>query len=437
MIFKMNRFFLAQSVCIFFAGRLFAGDITNAPALLTLAGAQQQALQNHPQIASANYRALAAEEALKETRSGYFPSLNFYGNAVGTGNENTRIMAGGLNNPSIYERAAGGLAVNQLITDFGRTANLTASSKFQATAASQNASATREQILLQVNFNYFNTLEAQAVLRVAQQTFDTRQLLLDQVSVLASNKLKSELDVSFARVAVQESKLLLQKAQNNAESAMTSLSTALGYREPQLFQLAEPPPTVNAGTNDVSQLVEMALAGRPELLSLRNEREAALRFARSQRDSRLPTVSAVGMAGGAPIHDNHLPDNYAAAGIQLSLPLFAGGLYTARQREAELKAQSDHELVRVLEDNIVRDVHIAWLNVKNAVEQLRTTEELVQNAGEAYGLAQARYQIGSSSIVELSQAQLSLTTAQIAAANARYNVFMQEASLDYQTGGLH
>ena len=437
MIFKMNRFFLAQSVCIFFAGRLFAGDITNAPALLTLAGAQQQALQNHPQIASANYRALAAEEALKETRSGYFPSLNFYGNAVGTGNENTRIMAGGLNNPSIYERAAGGLAVNQLITDFGRTANLTASSKFQATAASQNASATREQILLQVNFNYFNTLEAQAVLRVAQQTFDTRQLLLDQVSVLASNKLKSELDVSFARVAVQESKLLLQKAQNNAESAMTSLSTALGYREPQLFQLAEPPPTVNAGTNDVSQLVEMALAGRPELLSLRNEREAALRFARSQRDSRLPTVSAVGMAGGAPIHDNHLPDNYAAAGIQLSLPLFAGGLYPARQREAELKAQSDHELVRVLEDNIVRDVHIAWLNVKNAVEQLRTTEELVQNAGEAYGLAPARYQIGSSSIVELSQAQLSLTTAQIAAANARYNVFMQEASLDYQTGGLH
>ena len=433
----MNRIFLALIVCVIFSGRLFADDITNAPALLTLAGAQQQALQNHPQIVSANYRALAAEEAFKETRSGYFPSLNLYGNAVGTGNENTRIMAGGLNNPSIYERAAGGLVVNQLITDFGRTANLTASSKFQATAASQNASATREQIWLQVNFNYFNTLEAQAVLHVAQQTFDTRQLLLDQVSLLASNKLKSELDVSFARVAVQESKLLLQKAQNNAESAMTSLSTALGYREPQLFQLAEPPPTVNAGTNDVSQLVEIALAGRPELLSLRNEREAALRFARSQRDSRLPTVSAVGMAGGAPIHDSHLPDNYAAAGIQLSLPLFAGGLYTARQREAELKAQSDHELVRVLEDNIVRDVHIAWLNVKNAVEQLRTTEELVQNAAEAYDLAQARYQIGSSSIVELSQAQLSLTTAQITDANARYNVFIQQANLDYQTGVLH
>ena len=202
-------------------------------AILTLADAQKLALQNHPQIAEANYRALAAQEVVKETRAGYFPNANLYADAVGANSEDTRILAGGLNNPSVYDRAAGGLEVNQLITDFGRTANLTASSKFQAQAENQNANATREQVLLQVNVNYFGALEAQAVLHVAQQTVDTRQLLLDQVSLLASNKLKSELDVSFARVAVQESKLLLEKAQNDADDAMASLSTALGYREPQ------------------------------------------------------------------------------------------------------------------------------------------------------------------------------------------------------------
>ena len=151
---------------------------------------------------------------------------------------------------------------------------------------------------------------------------------------------------------------------------------------------------------------------------------------------RLPLISAVGMIGDSPSHDSHLPDNYEVGGIQLSLPLFAGGLYTARQHEAELKAQADSELVRSLEDNIVRDVHIAWLNVNTALEQLRTTEELVRNAAEAYDLADARYQIGSSSIVELSQAQLSLTSAQIANTNARYNVLIQQANLDYQTGAL-
>jgi outer membrane protein len=432
----MKPILLALTLCVL-GGNIFADGTTAAPSFLTLADATKLALQNHPQIASANYLALAAQEVEKETRAGYYPNANLYANAVGANEEGTRIMAGGLNNPSVYDRDAGGLAVSQLITDFGRTANLTASSRFKAQAENQNANATREQVLLRVNVSYFGTLGAQAVLHVAQQTVETRQLLLDQVSLLASNKLKSELDVSFARVAVQESKLLLQKAQNAADDAMTSLSTALGYREPRPFQLVESPPVVPTGTNDVSQLVQTALAQRPELLSLRNEQDAALRFAKSERDARLPTISAIGLVGDAPIHDSHLPDNYAVGGIQLSLPLFAGGYYVARQHAAELQAQSDNELVRTLEDNIVRDVHIAWLNVNNALEQLRTTEELVQSAVDAYDLAEARYKIGSSSIVELSQAQLSLTSAQIATANARYNVLIQQANLEYQTGVLH
>jgi outer membrane protein len=432
----MNRIVSTFTFCVFVAGKVFADETNNTPAVLTLADATKLALQNHPQIASANYRALAAQEAVKETRAGYYPKADLYADAVGANDEGTRIMAGGLNNPSVYDRAAGGLAVSQLITDFGRTANLAASSKFQAQAESQNASATREQVLLQVNVNYFSALEAQAVLHVAQQTVDTRQLLLDQVSLLASNKLRSELDVSFARVAVQEGKLLLQKAQNDEDDAMTSLSTALGYREPQLFQLIESSQSVFFNTNDVSTSVETALAGRPELLSLRSEHDAALQFAKSERDSRLPTILAVGSVGDAPTHASQLPDSYAVGGIELSMPLFAGGFYTARQHEAELKAQSDNELVRVLEDNIVRDVHLAWLNVNSALEQLETTQELVRNAAEAYDLAGARYKIGSSSIVELSQAQLSLTSAQIANTNARYNVLIQQANLNYQTGVL-
>jgi len=433
----MKRIILALSVCACFAGNIYADGTTNALVVLSLADATKLALQNHPQIASANYRALAAQEAVNEVRAGYFPKADLYANAVGANDEGTRIMAGGLNNPSVYDRAAGGLAVSQLITDFGRTANLAASSKFQARAENQNANATREQVLLQVNVCYFGALEAQAVLHVAQQTLDTRQLLLDQVSLLASNKLRSELDVSFARVAVEEGRLLLQKAQNNTDDAMTSLSTALGYREPHRFQLIESSQSVLPNTNDVSQLVETALAERPELLSLRNEHDAALRFAKSERDSRLPTISAVGVAGDAPTHDSHLPDNYAVGGLQLSMPLFAGGLYTARQHQAELQAQADNELVRALEDNIVRDVHLAWLNVNNAFAQFDTTKQLVRNAAEAYDLAEARYKIGSSSIVELSQAQLSFTSAQIANTNARYDVFIQQANLDFQTGSLH
>ena len=414
---------------------LVLADGTNT--LLTLADGQAVALRNHPQVAEANYRALAAAEVVKETRSGYFPTANLYATAAGAEDSDTRILAGGLNNPSVLDRAAGGVEVSQLITDFGRTANLTASSKLQAQAASQNVNATREQVLLQVDTSYFGVLQAQAVLHVAQQTLDTRQLLVDQVTALATNKLRSELDVSFAQVELEQARLLLQKSRSDADAAMTTLSTALGYHEYHQFQLVEQPLPDKAAINDVSGLIQTALAGRPELLSLRNEHDAALRYARSQRDARLPAIAAVGVAGDSPDHDSRLPDNYLAGGVQLSLPLFAGGLYTARQHEAELKAQAEDELLRSLEDIVVRDVRIAWLNVNNAREQLHTTEQLLQHAAEAFELADARYQNGISSIVELSQAQLNLTSAQIANTNARYDVLVQQANLDYQTGRLH
>lgn len=417
------------------AGEVFA-EATNVPPVLTLADAQKIALQNHPQIAAADYRALAAREVLTETRAGYYPNANLYGDVVGANSEDARILAGGLNNPTVFNRVAGGASVSQLITDFGRTANLVASSKFQSQAENQNADATREQVLLQVNVNYFGTLGAQAVLHVAQQTLDTRQLLLDQVSLLASNKLKSELDVSFADVAVQQSKLLLEKAQNDFDASMASLSTALGYSKPRQFQLLEPGPATNAILADDAELVQTALAQRPELLSLRDQDVAAVKYARSQRDARLPTLSAFGAAGASPWHDSHLPNDYAVGGLELSFPLFAGGLYVARQHEAELRAQAEDELLRNLEDDIVRDVHIAWLNINNAREEIQTAQELVRSAGEAYDLAEARYKIGSSSIVELSEAQLSLTSAQITATNARYNLFIQQANLDYETGAL-
>jgi outer membrane protein len=409
---------------------------TNAPPTLTLADAQAIALRLHPQIASANYLLLAAQEVVKETRSGYFPTVNLYGTAVGANEEGTRILAGGLNNPSVYDRAAGGLQVNQLITDFGRTANLTASSKLQAEAENQNLELTREQVLLQVNSAYFGALSAQAVLGVAQQTVDTRQLLLDRVSALATNALRSELDVSFARVQLQQARLLLEKSQNDSDAALATLSTSLGYSDFHPFQLVEQPPGGNAVPGEVSDLVQTALARRPELIRLRDQREAALRFARAQRDSRLPTIEAVGVAGDAPTHDDHLSDNYAAGGLQLSVPLFAGGLYSARQHEAEFRAQSEDELLRSLGDDIIRDVRIAWLNLKNAQQQQQTTAELVRNAADAFELAQARYKSGISSIVELSEAQLNLTSAQISDASARYNVLIEQANLNYQTGTL-
>lgn len=409
---------------------------TNGLATLTLEEAHALALKNHPEIAAADYRALAAAEVVKESRSAYLPQANLVGTAAGADERDARIEAGGLNNPSVFNRVAGGLLASQLLTDFGHTLNLIASSRLEAQAEMQNANATREQVLLNVDVGYFGTLQAQALVTVAQATVKTRQDLLDQVSVLASNKFKSQLDVNFASVQFSQGKLLLQRASNDFNASLASLSTALGYREFHPFNLVEEAPKVMGNTNDITSLVDTALRYRPEIQALQDSRDAAMRLARAQRDARLPTVSAVGAAGGSPAHDERMPDNYAAGGIQLSLPIFAGGLYVARQHEAELRADNNSELLRSLEDNVIRDVRIAWLNLNTARERLQTSEQLVAEAQQAFQLAQAEYKVGNSSIVELSQAQLQLTSAQIEEATARYDVLLEEANLNYQIGGL-
>ncbi|HWX21037.1 MAG TPA: TolC family protein [Candidatus Binatia bacterium] len=403
---------------------------------LTLQEAHETALHNHPLITVADLKALAARQVVREARSGFLPNLSANVVAVGTTENNTRLAAvGALNNPSIFDRNAEGLMISQLITDFGRTANLTGSAKLQAEAAANNAQATREQILLAVDGAFYSALQAQAVTRVADQTVTARQVFLDQVSALASNKLRSDLDVSFARVNLEDARLLLSKAQNDLHAAFTQLSTLMGFREPRSYRLAEQPLPPPLSTN-ASDFVAQALRGRPDLLSLRNQEEASLKFARAERALHYPTIAAVGSAGVSPIHDPPLKDTYAAAGVVLNLPIFEGGLYAARQAEAEARAQAADASLRDLENNVIRDVRITWLNAQNAFDRYRITGQLLDNARQSYELAQARYKNQISSIVEFNQAELNLISAQINYANTLYEYLVQRSALSFQTGAL-
>jgi outer membrane protein len=403
---------------------------------LTLREAHETALHNHPQISVAELRALAARQVTRQIKSAFFPNLSANVVAVGTAEDNTRLAAvGGLNNPSIFERNAEGLILSQMITDFGRTANLSKSARSHAEAEENNAMATREQILLQVDAAFYGALEAQVVTRVAEQTVATRKLLFDQVTALASNKLRSELDASFARVNLEEGRLLLSKAQNDLQASFTRLSTLMGLQGPKSYLLIEEPLPPAPSTN-ASQYVEQALQSRPDLLRFRRERDAAREFAHAENALSYPTISAVGSAGVVPIHGPQLPDSYAAGGLVLNLPIFTGGLFSARQREAALRAHAAEESLRDAENSVIRDVHLAWLNAQNAFERLAITRQLLENAGRSFDLAQARYKNGISSIVELNQAELSLISAQISLATTQYEYLIQRSALNFQIGTL-
>lgn len=426
---------LAWFLPVLLASAVRANETAARPPL-TLPEAHALALARHPRLAAAGYQQFAAEQAVRAARAATLPSVNLAVTAAGAASSDTRLMAGAINNPSVFDRAAEGIVVNQLLTDFGRTGDLTASARLHAEAEERNVAVERQQVLLQVDISFYATLGAQAVQEVAREILETRQRLLDQVAALAANQLKSELDLSFARVGVSEARLLLERAESDAEAAEATLAAALGSRDFPHYQLVETPAAGGGVTNDVASLVRAALTQRPDLQRLRYEQESAQRFAHAEHGLRHPVVSAVGTVGNAPIHDDRLPDNYAAAALTLTLPLYTGGLYRARQEAADWKAAAVVKQLEAEEANVIRDVRIAALAQAHAVESLRTAEELTTQAREAYRLAGARYAEGLSSIVELGQAQLSLTAAEFGRARARYELLVRGSLLAYQTGSL-
>jgi outer membrane protein len=92
--------------------------------------------------------------------------------------------------------------------------------------------------------------------------------------------------------------------------------------------------------------------------------------------------------------------------------------------------------VNDLANRVARDVRVAWLNARTAFERVALTDQMLQQAQLALDLARGRYDLGLSSIIELSQAQLNFTAAQIGSAAARYDYQSQRATLDYEVGVL-
>ncbi|KAB2671361.1 MAG: TolC family protein [Verrucomicrobia bacterium] len=410
------------------------GTDVNAAPKLTLQDARRAAMTNHPAISVAMLRALAARESVREARAAFLPNLGANIVAVGTARDGTRLAAaGGLGNPAIFERNAEGLVLSQLVTDFGRSGNLLDSARSRALAEESNTLATRAQIRLQVDAAFYEALQARSVARVADQTLATRALLLRQVSALADNKLRSELDVRFAQVQVDEGNLLSAKARAELAAARFQLANLMGSRATPDFDLAdEIVPTEQPEGAD--GLVARALGSRPDLARVRHERDAARRFAAAEGALQYPTLSVVGSAGVAPVRDPQIPENYAAGGITVTFPLFAGNLYSARKKEAALKARSAEEALRDAENTVVRDVRITHMHLVDALARLRITARLVESSGLAYDLARARYAVGASSMLELNQAQLALVSAEIAEAGSRYDYLSQRSLLEYQTG---
>jgi len=400
---------------------------------LTVTQAEEIALKNNPTMTVARLNALASHQVVRENVSGLLPTANISLTGVDA-KEGSRIGAGGLNNPIIYDRSAAGTTLSQLITDFGRTTNLVASSKLREKAEDQNQIATEQQVGIAVDQAFYGALQSSALLQVADETVTTRQIVVDRVQALTNAKLKSDLDLSFAKVDLAQAKLLQLEAQNNYSSSLAGLAAILGYPTLQNFELIDQTAPATAPPADVDSLIQDAFQKRPDLSALRYDYEAAEKYHYAERDLSRPTITALGTIGSVPIQTGHLDPWYGAVGVNVNIPVFNGFLFQARAQQAALEAQAADQRRRDLMNSISRDVRTAWLDLNRTYSRLDVTRQLLDQANLALNLAQTRYNLGLGTIVELTQAELQLTQAEISNTSAKYEYELATARLKYELG---
>jgi outer membrane protein len=407
---------------------------------ITRPEAEELALKNNPRITANHLLALAAGQVTRETRSGELPQI--YGAITAEKAEDgSRIGSGGLTDSRLFTHAGTGGTLTELITDFGHTRDLVATNRLQQKAQDQTTVATQQDVLLATDEAFYRLLDAQSLLDVAKATVQDRGEVQSLIQALTKSALKSDLDLNIAAADLSQSRLLQLDAENAVASASAALAAVLAAPPDTLYQAVEdqtsaPPPPPEADSS--ATINATAQTQRPDLQALRLNAQAYQKFAHAQELQHLPSISALAIGGIAPIAPDGIfvPHWYAAGGVNLSAPLFTGFRIDAQVEEARPRQRATEKQAQDLSDTIARDVRIAILNAQTSFRRIGVADQFRNQTTQALALAQTRYKLGLSSIVELSQAQLQSTEAAVAAVNARYDYLLSLRALDYARGQL-
>ncbi|HET8734731.1 MAG TPA: TolC family protein, partial [Anaeromyxobacteraceae bacterium] len=187
-------------------------------------------------------------------------------------------------------------------------------------------------------------------------------------------------------------------------------------------------PPVPGEDGPLDPLVAEAVAARPELASLADQRRSLALSRSAAQTGWLPTVGAqAGLTDAGPSLDSTVW-NWNAS-VTLGWNLFEGGLTRARVREADanldaLAAQED-----ALRIQVRVDVDSARQGVQAALSARTAAEEALVNARERLRLAEGRYQAGAGSIIELGDAQVAATSAGAQRVQAEFDLAAARAKL--------
>jgi len=414
-----------------------------APArVVRLQDAVELALKNQPTLHQAHAETIAAEGRRTQARSGFFPQLTAVASyqrvrsaSFGGRSGITTTTAGGTatavpntDTTGVDIYAVGG-TVTQLIWDWGTTYNRTRAADRLVDSFTAQEKVASQNVVVDVRRSYFAARAQKALVGVARESLANVEKHLVQIEGFVSVGTRPEIDLAQARTDVASNRLLLINAENAYAVSRAQLGRAIGLADEGEFDVADDElPPVEGEELSTEALVARAIAGRPELLTLEKQRQANELLAKGFRGNYGPSLSASASASETGTDIADLGPAWSV-GLNLSWPIFQGGLTHGQVREAEanadsFRAQSDSEkvLIRV-------DVQQAQLGIRAAKASQTAAGEVLLNARERLRLAEGRYSSGVGSVIELGDAQLQVATAAAQVVQAQFQLSSARADL--------
>jgi outer membrane protein len=391
-----------------------SGAPARTPLHLTLQQATELALRQQPTIRSAQGSLTAAQARVPQAKAAYYPRFD-----VQAGVQKSEFKSSTTGERTQSNNTFLTLLGSQLIYDFGKTGALVNQAKADSRVASGELERVREVVVQNVRQAYFNLLQARRLVGVADANLSRSDLNLRSAQGFYDVGTKPKSDVTNAEVQVANARVGVIRARNLVRISETTLANALGLEATVPIEI-EDNLNYEPVSLDSAQLLAEALGNRPEL----RQAQARLDSARAQlsgaRARYLPDITVNGSAGtssgDAVISTNGVAgvsfaDNWSIAG-QISWNLFEGFFTQAKIKETEALVDTARADYETFELQVRLDVEQAYITVTEAAERIGATDKEMEAARENLRLAQGRYDAGVGTILDLTDAQLSLTNAE-------------------------
>jgi len=425
---RMVTLALLMGLCVIAAAAQETQPTTQAKK--TLAECVAIAVQQHPSLKAATAFVEAGKQRVREAVSNYLPQVSANYDLIRQKSNPVTAQAGLTGASRTFNLHTTQGTLTQMLFDFGQNLNAIRSAQASEQSLQANRTTQREVVVLNLKDAYFNVLATRRLLTVADDTVRQNEKHLEQAQGRFNVGLAAKFDVTQAQVQLANAQLNQVTARNNVAVARETLRNALGLTGPLDFDIVD-----NFDVHQVSVTESEALTSaydkRPEIESIRAQELAAAEQIASLQKNYLPSVQ--GQADYKFQGTDYPSRDLWDIGATVNLSLFNGGLTTAQIGEQKANLANLKYNEEVTRQNIALEVRQDVLNLTQAAESIRVSETALRQARENLELAEGRYNTGVGNIIELTDAQASLTTAEANYVQALYNYKTTVAALEKAT----